>query len=136
MHLYVEPLQRAKAIERLWVLYELATNFDAYGELSLGFSKKGHAELLGIARGLATEFESDARCRDGAGLRAAKARPHCATTSAATHLHPRGFRSEDPLVCSVCGPVTDGAAECKRCSRCMVPRCKDPDSPFARNPRR
>jgi len=88
VHLYVEPLQRAKAIERLWVLYELATNFDAYGELSLGFSKKGHAELLGIARGLATEFESDARCRDGAGLRAAKARPHCATTSAATHLHP------------------------------------------------
>ena len=88
MHLYVEPLQRAKAIERLWVLYELATNFDAYGELSLGFSKKGHAELLGIARGLATEFESDARCRDGAGLRAAKARPHCVTTSAATHLHP------------------------------------------------
>ena len=78
MHLYVEPLQKAKAIERLWVLYELATNFDSYGELSLGFSKKGHAELQGIARDLATEFESDVRGRDGAGLRAAKARryPH------------------------------------------------------------
>ena len=58
------------------MLYELATCFDSYGELSLGFSKRGHAELLGIARDLATEFESDARCRDGAGLRAAKARRH------------------------------------------------------------
>ena len=73
MHLYVEPLQKAKAIERLWVLYELATNFDAYGELSLGFSKRGRAELQSIATGLATEFESDARCREGEGLRAAKA---------------------------------------------------------------
>ena len=73
VHLYVEPLQKAKAIERLWVLYELATNFDAYGELSLGFSKRGRAELQSIATGLATEFESDARCREGEGLRAAKA---------------------------------------------------------------
>ena len=73
VHLYVEPLQKARAIERLWVLYELATNFDSYGELSLGFSKRGRAELQSIATGLATEFESDARCRDGEGLRAAKA---------------------------------------------------------------
>ena len=76
VHLYVEPLQKAKAIQRLWVLYELATNWDAHGELSLGFSKNGRADLMGIARDLATEFESDASNRDGVGLRATKARRH------------------------------------------------------------
>ena len=102
MHLYVEPLQKAKAIERLWVLYELATNFDSYGELSLGFSKKGHAELQAIARDLATELESDVRGRDGVGLRAAKARryPH------SHRQHPPSPPSRD-VVSTTCTPFQD-----------------------------
>ena len=53
VHLYFEPLTGAKAIERLWVLYELANNLDSFGELSLGFSKKAEAQLMGIAEDLA-----------------------------------------------------------------------------------
>ena len=57
VHLYFEPLQKAKAITRLWVLFELATNFDAHGELSLGFSKDGYDTLMSVAKELAKEFE-------------------------------------------------------------------------------
>ena len=53
VHLYFEPLTGAKAIERLWVLFELANNLDSCGELSLGFSKKAEAQLMGIAEDLA-----------------------------------------------------------------------------------
>ena len=52
VHLYFEPLTGAKAIERLWVLYELAKNLDSCGELSLGFSNKAQAHLTGIAQQL------------------------------------------------------------------------------------
>ena len=54
VHLYYEPLARVKAIKRLWVLFELATNDDFCGELSLGFSKKGQDGLMKIAEDLAT----------------------------------------------------------------------------------
>ena len=53
VHLYFEPLTGVKAIERLWVLFELAKNLDSFGELSLGFSKKAEAQLMGIAQDLA-----------------------------------------------------------------------------------
>ena len=53
VHLYFEPLTGAKAVERLWVLFELAKNLDSCGELSLGFSKKAEAQLMGIAEDLA-----------------------------------------------------------------------------------
>ena len=52
VHLYFEPLVGVKAIDRLWVLFELAKNLDSCGELSLGFSNKAQAHLTGIAKEL------------------------------------------------------------------------------------
>ena len=58
VHLYFEPLVGVKAIERLWVLFELAKNLDSCGELSLGFSNKAQDQLMGIAQDLAKERET------------------------------------------------------------------------------
>ena len=52
VHLYFEPLVGVEAIDRLWVLFELAKNLDSCGELSLGFSNKAQAHLTGIAQQL------------------------------------------------------------------------------------
>ena len=57
VHLVFEPLVGVKALERLWVLYELATNLESCGELSLGFSKKARDDLVGIAQDLTKKQE-------------------------------------------------------------------------------
>ena len=57
VHLVFEPLVGVKALERLWVLYELATNLESCGELSLGFSKKAREDLMRIAQDLTQKQE-------------------------------------------------------------------------------
>ena len=57
VHLVFEPLVGVKALERLWVLYELARNLESCGELSLGFSKKARGDLVGIAQDLTKKQE-------------------------------------------------------------------------------
>ena len=52
VHLVFEPLVGVKAIERLWVLYELARNLESCGELSLGFSNEARDDLVRIAQDL------------------------------------------------------------------------------------
>jgi hypothetical protein len=57
VHLVFEQLVGVKALERLWVLYELASNLESCGELSLGFSKKARGDLVGIAQDLTKKQE-------------------------------------------------------------------------------
>ena len=52
VHLVFEPLVGVKALERLWVLYELARNLESCGELSLGFSNEARDDLVRIAQDL------------------------------------------------------------------------------------
>ena len=69
VHLVFEPLVGVKALERLWVLYELARNLESCGELSLGFSKKARDDLVGIAQDLTKKQE-----KEGSGTRSRTSR--------------------------------------------------------------
>ena len=72
VHLVFEPLKGVKAIERLWVLYELARNLESCGELSLGFSKKAREDLVGIAQDLTKQdVEGFGTKTSGGGAKAA-----------------------------------------------------------------
>ena len=72
VHLVFEPLVGVKALERLWVLYELATNLESCGELSLGFSKKARDDLVGIAQDLTKQdVEGFGTRTSGGGAKAA-----------------------------------------------------------------
>ena len=87
VHLVFEPLKGVKAIERLWVLYELARNLESCGELSLGFSKKagrsgGHrqdptkqdVEGFGTRLGRRSKAAAEAKVLRGIKSESAKAR--------------------------------------------------------------